>query len=65
MSTIRVLLLTCLLLTGCALTPTQKKVVAISAGVLVVGAIAAHQVDHKPDEIQHACACVPPTRVGL
>ncbi len=59
----RALFLACLLLTGCALSPTQKKVVAISAGLLVAGAIAAHQVDHPAPETQHACACVPPARV--
>lgn len=53
----------CALLTGCALTPTQQKVVAISAGLLVAGAIAAHQVDHDTREIPRACACVPPARV--
>lgn len=36
-------MLTLVLLTGCAtLTPTQKRVVAVGAAVLVVGAIAAH-----------------------
>jgi hypothetical protein len=35
-----------LILSGCAdLTPTQKKVAGVVAGVLVVGAIAAHRAD--------------------
>lgn len=33
-------------LAGCGLTPTQKKWTGIAVGVLVVGAVAAHQQDH-------------------
>ena len=33
-------------LNGCALTPTQKKALKITGGVLVVGAIAVHEIDH-------------------
>jgi len=32
-----------ILVSGCALTPTQKKVATFTAAVLVAGAIAAHQ----------------------
>jgi hypothetical protein len=40
------LLATLLALTaGCSLTPTQKKWAAIGAGVLIVGAVIAHQDD--------------------
>lgn len=35
----------CFLLAGCSLTPTQKKWAGFAAGVLVVGAIAAHDAD--------------------
>jgi hypothetical protein len=39
-----------LVLAGCTtLTPTQKKVLAITGTVLVVGAIAAHNGDHQSD----------------
>lgn len=34
-----------LLLTGCAMTPAQKKWAGITASVLIVGAIAAHDAD--------------------
>jgi major membrane immunogen (membrane-anchored lipoprotein) len=35
------------LLTGCAsLTPTQKKAAYIVGGILIVGAVAAHNADH-------------------
>lgn len=40
-----VVLMLALALTGCAMTPEQKKWTGIVAGVLVVGAIAAHQSD--------------------
>ena len=33
-------------LAGCSMTPTQKKWTGVAVGVLVVGAIAAHQQDH-------------------
>jgi hypothetical protein len=37
-------------LAGCATwTPTQKKWAGVAAGVLVVGAIAAHKADHGGD----------------
>jgi hypothetical protein len=46
MKTIIGILVLSAMISGCAnLTPTQKKVAGIVAGVLVVGAIAAHQVD--------------------
>lgn len=38
------------LASACAMTPTQKKWTGIAAGVLIVGAIAAHSADSgKPD----------------
>jgi hypothetical protein len=38
------------LLAGCAMTPTQKKVASFVGGVLIVGAIAAHDADNgKPE----------------
>lgn len=45
----RALLFAALLMTvaGCSLTPTQKKWAGVAAGVLIVGAIAAH--DSKDD----------------
>jgi hypothetical protein len=37
------------LLVGCStITPTQKKWTSVAVGVLVVGAIAAHQADNDP-----------------
>lgn len=44
-----VLPLAVLFFTGCALTPTQNKAAGITAAVLIIGAIAAHDTDHgKP-----------------
>lgn len=36
-----------LALTGCSLTPTQQKWAGVAAGVLIVGAIAAHNADNN------------------
>jgi hypothetical protein len=44
----RTTVLAVLFLSGCSLTPTQRKVLAITGSVLVVGAIAAHDSDHGP-----------------
>lgn len=35
---------------GCSMTPAQKKWAGFAAGVLVVGAIAAHEMDDGEDE---------------
>jgi hypothetical protein len=40
------ILLSLALISGCSLTPTQKKWAGFAAGVLVVGAIAAHESDN-------------------
>lgn len=49
MKTTAVLCSVVLSLAGCALTPTQQKWAGIAAGVLVVGAIAAHDADSGKD----------------
>ncbi len=41
-----VLIATALALSACSMTPTQKKWTAFAAGVLVVGAIAAHDAEN-------------------
>lgn len=40
-----------LLVSGCALTPTQKKIAGAIAGVLIVGAIAAHDEDGDSGQV--------------
>ena len=41
-------------LAGCAtITPTQKKWTEVGVGVLVVGAIAAYEIDHGHDDPRH------------
>lgn len=40
-----IMILLALTLGGCAMSPAQKKWTGIAAGVLVVGAIAAHRAD--------------------
>lgn len=43
------IVLSLVLVAGCSLTPTQKKWAGFAAGVLVVGAIAAHDADNGKD----------------
>lgn len=41
----RIFILFALFLSGCGLTPTQQKWATIGAGVLITGAIVAHEMD--------------------
>jgi hypothetical protein len=41
----RIVIIVALFLSGCGLTPTQQKWATIGAGVLITGAIVAHEMD--------------------
>jgi hypothetical protein len=40
------IVLAAMLASACSMTPTQKRVAWIAGGVLVAGAVAAHELDH-------------------
>lgn len=46
-------------LAGCGLTPTQQKVAGIVAGVLIVGAIVAHNDNSQPEVATRQPQCLP------